>query len=74
MAEYGKGSDIDYNAAYEYYKEAANAGYGKAAGAIGDMYYFGRVGKNTEGNQNTEYTMMRWLQINWMMQMRSNGL
>ena len=54
MAERGYGCGQDYNMAYEHYKEAANAGYGKAATKIGDLYYFGYVGKDSDGKINYE--------------------
>lgn len=44
----------DYGKTMEYLKEAANAGYGKAANAIGDMYVNGYVGKDEDGNPDIE--------------------
>ena len=47
---YLSSKEADYEKAYEYYKEASDAGYGKAANAIGDMYYYGSRGVDAEGN------------------------
>ena len=47
---YLSSKEANYEKAYEYYKEASDAGYGKAANAIGDMYYYGSRGVDAEGN------------------------
>ncbi|MBO4750944.1 MAG: toll/interleukin-1 receptor domain-containing protein [Lachnospiraceae bacterium] len=43
-------ADGDYEKAYAYHKEASDVGYGKAANAIGDLYYNGQRGADAEGN------------------------
>ncbi|MBP5282664.1 MAG: toll/interleukin-1 receptor domain-containing protein [Lachnospiraceae bacterium] len=54
MYVYGEGVDKDYAKALEYFKEAANAGYGKAADFIGDLYLNGYLGLDADGNADLE--------------------
>ncbi|MCR4598236.1 MAG: TIR domain-containing protein [Acetatifactor sp.] len=48
---------IDYEKAYEYYKEASDYGYGNAARKIGDLYYYGHRGQDADGN--SDYQLAR---------------
>ena len=41
---------IDYERAYEYYKEASDYGHGIAARKIGDLYFNGHRGQDADGN------------------------
>ena len=52
MYEEALGVSQDYDKAFEYYKEAAGQGYGIAAQNIAHMYYYGNIGKLSNGNSD----------------------
>ena len=54
MCEEGQGFHQDYEQAYNYYHEAAEAGYGEAAYAIGLLYHWKRIGADEQGKANYE--------------------
>lgn len=49
-----KSQEADLDKAMECFKEAANAGYGLAACAVGDMYFNGHIGTDQDGNPDVE--------------------
>ena len=57
LCERGLGFNQNYETAYSYYKEAADAGCGKAAYKIGLLYHWAHKGADAEGN--ADYEMAR---------------